>query len=117
MLQARSTPFSQRHLQTHVGSEQGESSAPCCSSRGNKVDQNASCCKPGQRSLRLTENITRGSFWKPIALFNNRSSALRDTSEAVVLTEVQCFIVLSPSGSAFILLQDYSDSSMQICFY
>lgn len=31
--------------------------------------------------------------------------------------EVQCFIMLSPSGSAFILLQDYSDSSMQICFY
>lgn len=45
------------------------------------------------------------------------SSGLQDTGEDVVLIlESQRFTMLSPRGSVFILLQDYSDSSMQICF-
>lgn len=52
----------------------------------------------------------------PLSL-HHHSSGLQDTSEDVVLIlELQRFTVLSPSGSDFILLQDYSDSSMQICF-
>lgn len=53
----------------------------------------------------------------PSLFFNHHSSGFQDTSEDVVLIlELQCFALLSPSGSDFILLQDYSDSSMQICF-
>lgn len=51
----------------------------------------------------------------PARSLHHHSSGLEDPSEDVVLIlELQRFTVLSPSGSD--LLQDYSDSSMQICF-
>jgi len=48
---------------------------------------------------------------------HHHSSGWQDTSEDVVsILDRQRFTVLSPSGSDLISLQDYSDSSMQICF-
>lgn len=83
------------------------------------MEQNVSFWKPGEHSLCLTAKFPTVSIPQTHHSLSpqHHSSGLQDRSEDVVLIlGLQCFAVLSPSGSDSILLQDYSDSSMQICF-
>lgn len=52
----------------------------------------------------------------PCSLLTTIAVDYKTDEDVVLILELQCFTMFSPSGSVFILLQDYSDSSMQICF-
>lgn len=110
MLQTWATTFTRRHLQMHFGSEKKVKAVLLVAMAEDNMWARVNLANVHFVSLQNSLQVYSGN-----PSLSSLTTTVVDYMTQVSLA-VQCFIMLSPSGSDFILLQDYSDSSMQICF-